>query len=156
MCCGKVEDFSHILTECESPGRSIIWDLAGELWEKKQNIPWNTPTLGLILGCGLARIAPAGDKRLWKIIIAESAYLIWFLRCKRVIENEGRPFAEAEIRNKWVKRMNERLRLDCRMTDKKFEKRALSKKLVHQTWEGTLKDDIWKMLWLYAALRDST
>ncbi|KAE9392444.1 hypothetical protein BT96DRAFT_830619, partial [Gymnopus androsaceus JB14] len=34
--CGKVDDFRHILTKCESPGQNIIWHLAGKVWDLKK------------------------------------------------------------------------------------------------------------------------
>jgi len=102
--CGKVDDFRHILTECESPGQNTIWNLASEVWGlKNSTTPWTFLSLGDILGCGLARAKNAGENRLWKILIAESAYLIWVLRCERVIANEGNPFTETEVQNRWVK-----------------------------------------------------
>ncbi|KAE9383051.1 hypothetical protein BT96DRAFT_844644, partial [Gymnopus androsaceus JB14] len=109
MHCGKIDDFRHILTECETPGQATIWKLAGKLWEiKRSTIPWTFLALGDILGCSLARItAPgtkrilAGESRLWKILIAESAYLIWIMRCERVIANDHMPFSESEVENRW-------------------------------------------------------
>ncbi|KAE9387763.1 hypothetical protein BT96DRAFT_1078888 [Gymnopus androsaceus JB14] len=147
--CGKIDDFRHILTECESPGQATIWKLAGSLWEmKKSTIPWAYLALGDILGSSLARItAPGtervlvGESRLWKILIVESAYLIWTMRCERVIANEHAPFSEMEVENRWIRMMNERLEIDCQMTDGRYGKKALSKKLVMQTWKGTLKDE---------------
>ncbi|KAE9409447.1 hypothetical protein BT96DRAFT_806370 [Gymnopus androsaceus JB14] len=117
--CGKVDDFQHILMECESPGQTIIWNLVSKVWEMKDStIPWTLLSLGDVLGCGLARAKNAGGSRLWKIMIAESAYLIWILCSKQVIANEGTPFTKGEVQNRWVKMINNQLELDCRMTHK--------------------------------------
>ncbi|KAJ4464950.1 hypothetical protein C8R41DRAFT_912550 [Lentinula lateritia] len=145
--CEEVDDFAHILTKCQSPGQETIWQLAGQLWGKKaNNIPWRTPTIGDILGCGLARIKNqqvilTGDCRLWKLLIALSAYLIWTLRCERVIANEGRPFQQIEIQNRWNKSINNQLKMDCQMAHKRYEEKALPRGLVIQTWRGVIKDE---------------
>ncbi|KAE9388214.1 hypothetical protein BT96DRAFT_1074859 [Gymnopus androsaceus JB14] len=144
--CGKIDDFRHILTECESPGQALIWELAGSLWEKKGgNIPWSFISLGDVLGCGLARTKAnrlqIGESRLWKILISESAYLIWTLRCERAIANEGRPFNAKVITNKWVRMINDRLELDRRMTHHRYGTKALANGLVIHTWRGTLMNE---------------
>ncbi|KAJ4482343.1 hypothetical protein J3R30DRAFT_3458588 [Lentinula aciculospora] len=147
---GEIEDVNHILTKCQTPGQELIWKLAGELWGKKteSGIPWRNPTIGDILGCRLARIKEQttkklllGEARLRKLIIAHSAYLIWTLRCERVISNNGRPFPENEIRNRWLKAINNRRELDRRMTHQRYEVKTLSKRLVLQTWKGVLADE---------------
>ncbi|KAJ3804580.1 hypothetical protein F5876DRAFT_3048, partial [Lentinula aff. lateritia] len=149
MCslCGEVDDFTHILTKCQSPGQEIIWKLAGQIWRRKaNNIPWRTPTIGDILGCGLARIKNhqarlTGDCRLWKLLIALSAYQIWTLRCERVIANEGRPFSQTEVKNRWSTSINNQLKMDCQMTHKRYEKKALPRGLVIQTWRRVINDE---------------
>ncbi|KAF9073030.1 hypothetical protein BDP27DRAFT_1216478, partial [Rhodocollybia butyracea] len=147
--CHEIENLDHILTSCGSPGQSLIWELAGNLWNRKRStVPWAPITLGDVLGCGLAVVTKAnnetrltGDTRLWRILIAESAYLIWKLRCEWVIGNENAQFSNAEIQNRWEAMINERLQLDCRMTHKKYERRGVSKRLVNQTWRHLLKDE---------------
>ncbi|KAJ3898842.1 hypothetical protein F5879DRAFT_1064900 [Lentinula edodes] len=115
-----------------------------EKWMRKsKNIP---PSIGDILGCGLARIkiqhtVLIGDCRLWKLLIAHSAYLIWVLRCERVIGNDGSAISNAEVRNRWCKMINDLLRMDCCMTNKRYESKALPKGLILQTWRGILKDE---------------
>ncbi|KAJ3796747.1 hypothetical protein GGU11DRAFT_649399, partial [Lentinula aff. detonsa] len=104
--------------------------------------------LGDILGCSLARITNpengkpvTGENRLWRIIIAESAHLIWTTRCQRVITNEGRHPSKSELQNKWTKMINDRLKLDCRLTNLKLGTKAIPKKLVLRTWKGTLTNE---------------
>ena len=52
------------------------------------------PMLGRVLGCGLAKIRDQrgktlkGSSRLFMIVVSESAYLIWRLRCEWRIERE--------------------------------------------------------------------
>ncbi|KAJ7059966.1 hypothetical protein C8F01DRAFT_1084395 [Mycena amicta] len=61
--CGDTESLQHILIECERPGRKEIWRLAKTLWEKK-SLPWHEPSLGGVLGAGLAVFRDANGKEL--------------------------------------------------------------------------------------------
>jgi ribonuclease HI len=52
---------------------------------------------------------------------------------------------ETEVHNKWVLAMNNRLKLDCDMTDdRRSEKKAIPVKTVLCTWTGVLegKDEL--------------
>jgi hypothetical protein len=73
--------------------------------------------------------------------MVESAYLIWKLRCAQVCELENQPFPNQEVRNRWRKTINNRLELDCLMTSPKYEKKAMSKDLVLETWKGILHEE---------------
>ncbi|KAJ3780058.1 hypothetical protein GGU10DRAFT_279975, partial [Lentinula aff. detonsa] len=42
---------------------------------------------------------------------------------------------------RWLKMMNDRLEMDCDMTNGRYERKALSKRLVLQTWKGTLSNE---------------
>ncbi|KAF5352050.1 hypothetical protein D9758_009406 [Tetrapyrgos nigripes] len=141
----KTEDITHILVGCESPGQGLIWDMTGRLWERKnRTLQWERPALGTIVGAGLAVFKTpggarkSGEERLWRILIAESAYLIWRLRCERVIRKDNAPFTTREIENRWSNMINERLQLDRRMTSRKYGKKGISPNLVRATWQGLL------------------
>jgi len=126
--CGVVESMDHILTQCESPGQKVIWDLAERLWEKN-NLGWRRPLTGNIICCSLTEFKTEDGKHilgancLWRILVSESAHLIWKLRCKRVIRNENTPFTEEEIRNRWYKMLDIHLETDCYMTKPSYEKK---------------------------------
>ncbi|KAJ7884932.1 hypothetical protein B0H13DRAFT_1577791, partial [Mycena leptocephala] len=60
--CGTEEDLEHILTKCESPGQEIVWGEVRNIWAKKAE-DWPTPSLGVILGCGLAEFRDSNGKR---------------------------------------------------------------------------------------------
>lgn len=144
-CNGALESMEHILTQCHCCGQETIWNLARELLETKTtSFQWRTPTLGTVIGCGSAYFINGqgrrltGAERLYRITIAESAYLIWKLRCERVIGNENRPHSEDEVTNRWAKMINDRLKLDQNMTNPAYGKKALHKRLVIATWRGTL------------------
>ncbi|KAJ3998000.1 hypothetical protein F5050DRAFT_1568189, partial [Lentinula boryana] len=147
--CGVINDLNHILTTCKTTGQEIIWSLVENLWKRKQStLAWFKPTLGDILGCSLARITNpengkpvTGRNRLWRIIIAKLAHLIWTTRCQRVITNEGRHPSKSELQNRWTKMINDRLELNCRLTNLKLSTKAIPKELVLQTWKGTLNNE---------------
>ena len=101
--CNKTETMSHILIHCKERSTQLIWSLAKTLWPHR-NIPWPEITLGMILGCGnitlqLEQIRRNGQRRqrkithqgptqLFQILLSELAYLIWVLRCERVIQEK--------------------------------------------------------------------
>jgi hypothetical protein len=58
-----------------------------------------------------------------------------------VIRNENVPYTEEEIRNKWYKMMDNRLEIDCRMTNLKYGNKGLKTKVVTNTWKGTLENE---------------
>ncbi|KAH9056555.1 hypothetical protein EDB87DRAFT_1543520, partial [Lactarius vividus] len=102
------------------------WDMARETWPHPQD-SWPKIDFGTILGCGsLALTAPesqtqwnqaerdrtnlSGPNRLLHILISESAYMIWVLRCERVVQLKTH--SAQEIKNRWLKAINERLSND--------------------------------------------
>ena len=148
--CNEEESMEHILLECNAPGQKIIWKLTKELWLKKHDT-WPVPKYGTIQGCSMADFkteegAPQqGKNRLYRILMSESAFLIWKLRCERRISKEDDPekfHSETEIHNRWVATINNRLNLDKLMTNhKKYGKKALKERAVIQTWTKTLYDE---------------
>jgi ribonuclease HI len=127
--CGELETMDHVLARCETPGRSQIWNLMNKLWTKRHDTPFE-PRVGAVLGCGLSKYTKddkplTGKNRLHKILVSESAFLIWKLRCERAIA--GKTHTPTEIHNRWVGTINKRLTEDCLLTDARcFEKKALS------------------------------
>jgi ribonuclease HI len=110
------------------------------MWQKKTEQDMK-PTLGQILAGGATKFKDPGEKRLYKILITESAHLIWKLRNKRAIGGEG-PAPLAKITNRWLKMVNNRLAIDCAMTNtKKYGRKALISLLVRKTWKKTLQNE---------------
>ncbi|KAJ7178149.1 ribonuclease H-like protein [Mycena filopes] len=147
----------HVLIECDAPGREKLWSLAKELWEKT-GYGWPEMNYGSIFARGLVDIRDEkgrrdeGAIRLFRILVTETAHLVWKLRCTRVIDRGGDPsryFSEVELHNKWLFCINSRLKIDTLLTDSRtYRSRALNVKLVQNTWQGVLKDnqnlpDIW-------------
>jgi len=89
------------------------------LEEKITNpIPTN---YGAILGCCLTDFkkntgkTDKGLNRLFRIIVSESMYMIWKIRCERTITWGNDPtkhHSPHEIHNKWLQTINSRLRID--------------------------------------------
>lgn len=73
--------------------------------------------------------------------MSESVYLIWKLRCERVIQKENTPFSIQEVSSRWITTINARLDLDREMTNEGLGKRRLKTKIVLSTWRGTLNDE---------------
>ena len=149
--CGQIETMEHIMSECQAPGQKQIWTLAEGLWKNK-NKKWPRPSLGAILSSPIAPFKSrkgkpkVGDARLYRILMTESAQLIWKIRCQRVIGGAENPNAPretvAEIRARWVRAINDRLKIDCQLTsERRYGKKAINKGLVQKTWQGTLKDE---------------
>lgn len=83
--CGVPESMEHILTKCDENGQEIVWNLVSQLWEMRTKTEMR-PLIGEIMVCGLIKKGPTPDKtdagtsRLYRILISESAHLIWRLR----------------------------------------------------------------------------
>ncbi|KAJ7430777.1 hypothetical protein FB451DRAFT_1038724 [Mycena latifolia] len=147
--CQVDETMEHILLECSAPGQEILWKLARELWEMK-GYQWPEMNYGSVFACALVDVRnqagkrDEGANRLFRILISETAHLIWKFRCTRVIDRGNDPtrfFTEAELHNKWLHCINSRLRTDALLTNsKKYGNRALNPKKVMNTWNGVLKD----------------
>ncbi|KAJ7193267.1 hypothetical protein GGX14DRAFT_379333, partial [Mycena pura] len=145
--CGELEDLEHILVRCESPGQALIWNAARTLWLERES-DWPTVSLGTILGCGLAEFRDGrgkfdqGARRLYRILMSESAYLIWRLRNERVIDREGEPASVEEIENKFKFIINQRLQMDKILANRprKGKRPSLALKLVLETWSRIIDD----------------
>ena len=141
----------HIQTRCRST--QIVWRLAKDLWPHR-NIPWPEITLGTILGCGSINLQSdrprghhprrqkktthRGPTRLLQILISESAYLIWVLRCERVIQEKS--LSEREIKMRWYRTINERLTID-KVTATKIKRNDNFTKLIEETWGPALSKE---------------
>ncbi|KAJ7631509.1 hypothetical protein B0H17DRAFT_962323 [Mycena rosella] len=139
--CGTTETMEHILTKCDAPGQREVWKLASELWELKTGAALAKPTTGQIMACAAIKRGDVGTTRLFRILVFESAFLIWRLHCERVIQEKDLASAR-EIHNRWLKTINNRLGLDRAMTnDGKYGKKAIKKSLVLKTWQRVLKNE---------------
>lgn len=137
--CKVLESMEHILFECSEPGSSEVWDLLREACERA-GLEWKRPSWGTTLGAACARFTKSDGSRatlsekLWTILWTESAYLVWKLRCERVIQNEGKQFTGIEVRNRWYAAMNRRLTLDRRTAAMRLGKKGLNVEEVQGIW----------------------
>ncbi|KAJ7049014.1 hypothetical protein C8F01DRAFT_1003308 [Mycena amicta] len=102
------------------------------------------------MACGLIKKTKLQSKkdtslaRFFRIIVSESAHLIWRLRNTRVIDMRDPP-DDTEIHNRWKETINRRITIDRLLTNKaKYGSKSLRKSLVLRTWAGTLdsEDDL--------------
>ncbi|EIM91167.1 uncharacterized protein STEHIDRAFT_48353, partial [Stereum hirsutum FP-91666 SS1] len=144
--CGVTEDMEHILVNCDTPGQKEVWRLTELFWRQKLPSRWIKPSIGSIAGCALIHFSDQegkskpGADRLYRMLIAMSARLIWKLRCERVIRTEE-DHSVREIQNRWRKEVDVRLRMDRAMTHPRFEKQALSTNAVLRTWSRTIMNE---------------
>ncbi|KAG2748918.1 ribonuclease H-like protein, partial [Suillus brevipes Sb2] len=149
QCGEEPESMEHILTQCDNQNRKKIWNLAKNLWPNKYG-PWPEPTIGLILGSGSISLpnTPAqneseekqgagikGASRLLKILISESAYLIWVLRCEKAIRDQTH--TEEHTIKRWTNIINQRLQLD-RATAYRTKRSHKTTSTVHHTWTDVI------------------
>ena len=140
--CEKEDTFEYIIAECDSVERHTTWDQANQPWRRKydEDLPISE---GAILGGGLANFKHEGKpdaakNRLYRILITESAHLIWVLRCERRMANEDDPrdyHTTRTVKNQWHKKIEERMQIDCLITNKElYESKVLRTKKVYDTW----------------------
>lgn len=145
--CKTKESMEHILFQCKAKGRKTTWKEAKGIWKRKTNTEWPEPCLGTIVGGKYANFETAKDenqeplRRLYSILMTETAHLVWKMRCERVINNEGKEHTKAEARNRLYAAINKRLELDREMTNPRYERKALKKSVVIQTWKGLLQNE---------------
>ncbi|KAJ7029312.1 hypothetical protein C8F04DRAFT_1211952 [Mycena alexandri] len=134
--CNVDDNIKHALLECNSPGQELIWKLFS-------NMP--QMSIGLILGCGLTEFKNSRGQnipeasRLFKIIVSESAFLAWKIRCERLMSRKTF-HTDSEIHNQWITCINNHLKLDHRCTSR-YGNRALNFATVLKTWDGVLMDN---------------
>ncbi|KAG2148793.1 hypothetical protein DEU56DRAFT_729869 [Suillus clintonianus] len=150
ICEEDTESMSHILTDCNSTARKLIWRLAEQTWPTNI-IPWPDISIGTILGCGVISIpheqnkedpddkkkaeSKRGATRLLRILISESAYLIWTIRCTKVIQ--GISLDELNITKRWTKAINDRLQID-RIIASKIKRNQKYSNLINATWSNII------------------
>jgi hypothetical protein len=60
--CGKIDSIQHILLECQSPHRNLIWQTAKHLWPEQFGI-WPNVSMGVIVGAPLVEFHdPKGQR----------------------------------------------------------------------------------------------
>ena len=151
--CDSPDTFEHIMIECTSTEKRVVWEQANRLWAQRydESLPLSE---GAVLGGALANFKKEDGKpdsaknQLYRILMTESAHLIWVLRCERRITNEDNHqycHTEETVANHWYRKMNERMQIDCLLTNKYlYENKALKTEKVFNTWANcsTNNDDL--------------
>ncbi|KZV78902.1 hypothetical protein EXIGLDRAFT_689441 [Exidia glandulosa HHB12029] len=145
--CGEEESMEHIMLRCTDPARRKIWGLAKRMLSAKK--AWRPPKIGDIWGCALGEFRDAegkrriGAERAYRIIMSESAFLIWKMRCERRIQHEDDPewrIPTTEIVARWYNTINKRIAMDRLLTNTNlFKRKAIKKETVKETWRGMLE-----------------
>ncbi|EPS93004.1 hypothetical protein FOMPIDRAFT_1136984 [Fomitopsis schrenkii] len=148
--CHELDSIEHILLHCSATGQGMVWQLVEKAWRRK-NAEWPALTLHDIIAIGPRSRALTPDKptpghlaRLWRILISESAHLIWRLRCERVIghsDDTAWHHTPDSVAARWMAAMNSRLRQDVTGTSYKYGRLALKKGLILQTWRHLLEGE---------------
>jgi ribonuclease HI len=157
-CNEDIENLEHILLECPENAQSTIWNLAKKIWPEKYG-QWPPLTLGIILGCGNITLpsnrdndqpdpqqhleqrnqqranSSKGTARLLRILISESAHIIWALRCDTTIN--GTRHTKQSIITRWTSTINKRLQCD-RITARKIIRTKSFENLISETWSDTI------------------
>lgn len=141
--CDEIETMEHILFECVASGRGMIWELLEETWALTKK-KWSDPCWGNTLGAACATFSKSSGKRdgaagaLWVTLASESLYLIWKLRCERVIQNDGAEPSIRVVENRWFSTIDQHLDLDRRVAAMSQSKQAAKRKKVESTWQKIL------------------
>ncbi|KAF6743471.1 hypothetical protein DFP72DRAFT_796246, partial [Ephemerocybe angulata] len=143
-CNAPAESLEHILLECRVSHQELVWDLVKSQWELTGR-EWPCINMGLILGISAIQIRDPDGKvnhaltRLFQILVSESCYLIWCLRCEWRIGREANPMRRhtvSEVTARWQSAINKRLRMDWKLTSRAiYKKKALPQRLVARTWQ---------------------
>ncbi|EJD36912.1 hypothetical protein AURDEDRAFT_73761 [Auricularia subglabra TFB-10046 SS5] len=132
----------HILVACPDGHGKRLWRMA-QVFLLHKRVPTQI-SIGLIMGCGAVRLPGLGggrnalSERAFTIVVSETAFLIWKLRCEKRIEHADDPdwsMTQEAAETRWINAIEARLRQDQALTDKAmFGKRALPEWLVEGTW----------------------
>lgn len=152
MCsaCETQETLAHILEECRVSGQDTVWKLAAATL-RNRGITLGNVTLGDAMACAMAdnkkqnRKPDTALNRLMTIVMSESLYTIWLIRCKWVI-SKGSNLEDIihpnEVEALWRTRINKRIRVDQTMASKKiFKWKKVTRQMVLNTWSKTLQNE---------------
>ncbi|KAH9848340.1 hypothetical protein C2E23DRAFT_871291 [Lenzites betulinus] len=146
--CGVLDSLDHILLECDAPGQGEVWGEARALLQRG-GIQLPQLSLGMVLGAPAYQLpakrpgTPPAGQRLARIVITESAYLIWRLRNQRVIGGPGgEPTlpSRAAVKTMWLAVINKRFLMDRLLTAPRLGKSAVCKRTVLATWDAVVAD----------------
>ncbi|KNZ80733.1 Ribonuclease H1 [Termitomyces sp. J132] len=138
--CRVTETLEHILTECEASGQEVAWNFARTLHEKR-GLDFEKPSLGDQLGCAINKTLNEenkGTRRFKKIVITETMYTIWKIRCEWRIARDSDPertISDEETVGRLRAAIGRKIKYDCLAIDRnRFGKIATDSETVVKTW----------------------
>ncbi|EPS93670.1 hypothetical protein FOMPIDRAFT_1135701 [Fomitopsis schrenkii] len=146
--CGVKETMDHIIRDCNAMGKEVLWTEARRLWEATGH-PWQAQdsnsvmTLTKLTWSDDWKTVKPGAARLWRILISETTYMIWKLRCERVVghpDEQGWEHNREQVTARWRRSIEDRLKQDIESTRKKYGRQATRKEVVLSTWTPVLHD----------------
>ncbi|EPQ51900.1 hypothetical protein GLOTRDRAFT_48460, partial [Gloeophyllum trabeum ATCC 11539] len=145
-CTDCADNLDHILLECTTPAREIVWLLTEDLWPSSFG-KWPDLNFGAMLSCGKLAVtldysSPAskphpGASRLLQILVSEAICLLWVLRCERVIQQKTHTVKT--ILSRWTNAINRRLSID-HIVASKIKRSPKEIRKVTNTWTHILKN----------------
>ncbi|EJD35548.1 hypothetical protein AURDEDRAFT_75169 [Auricularia subglabra TFB-10046 SS5] len=151
--CGCLETLFHVLFECPDTHSDRIWESAQELlWHRGI---CKSIDLGTVLGCASVRLR--GDhvyrdlaaERAFRIVVSETAFFLWKLRCEKRIQHAEEPawgISDEDALARWTALLRNRISMDVLLSDaNRFKNLALRAGLANSTWldvENPANDDI--------------
>ncbi|KIM70398.1 hypothetical protein SCLCIDRAFT_100323, partial [Scleroderma citrinum Foug A] len=142
VCNEATESLEHILLDCHRGQANNIWTLAKAAWLTAFG-DWPMVHLGTILGCG--SVSPPTPQNhnhpnprkscLLRILLSESAHLIWVLRCEQVIQ--GTLHTSNVVRMQWHNKINHQLSLDQYIV-LKWNRKPVTQEVVKRMWYPSL------------------
>ncbi|EPS93990.1 hypothetical protein FOMPIDRAFT_9544, partial [Fomitopsis schrenkii] len=148
--CHEQDSLAHILLECSETGQARVWELT-EAALRRKGAEWTPLRIHDILAIGPRSRAPTVDEppkkhtaRLWRILVSESAHLIWRLRCERVIghsDDKAWQHSTESVTTRWYAAINSRLRQDATSTSTQFGPLTRKRGEVLKTWARLLANE---------------
>lgn len=117
--CQVTESLTHTFSECDAIAYNTIWDLIRKLWEYAGYI-WPERNIGIMLGSTAIKfkdannLTIAGKSNLYMILMTETTFLQWKIRCKWRIVDESDPGkipTLRELTQQWVKPLHRKNQL---------------------------------------------
>jgi len=106
---------NDILFSCTIEGREKIWEMAEKLYKlpmKENNrLSWTVRSKSLLRGLSSLKLRNKNGKynkqatERYKLIVSETAWLLWKCRNKRIICQKG-IIQPSQIKSRWVAEMN--------------------------------------------------
>jgi ribonuclease HI/endonuclease/exonuclease/phosphatase family metal-dependent hydrolase len=145
--CGEIESIKHIIMECPRGEQRTIWKTARKILRNAGCDTWDITWNNIVnIGCLPAALyLNDGDKRkeetiktrIFTKVVANAAWNIWKIRCKRVIGEEKTK--KKQLRKILKKELLDQLDLDWKAIGriKNNKRRAKETKKYIETWQTT-------------------